>query len=305
MKKKNKKKFEEAKRRNQERLLQAIKEKESKAKEMRMADINKELREQQEKLIKQQTTMKILKNAKTVTEKGPNVKQEISSLLYEKDYKETIDRYSPQIETLFSHYCKQAAAKSEQQSTQNLMSFNVYNKFCSQFRICPGLINGDEHQNVFNHLTKQKGFQTGVSAAITVEEFKTSLAHLTSNARVKLNQQASQGPNMLSAKTFGAFIRYLELDIPVKTLKNKLKKLAEEKRYKQDSIQDSAEVSVIEEFKEQPISFLVNSMTEDEKKAKLLEDEEAILKRVFESKGLTQPEEVLQEFTGEYNDPDF
>ncbi|CAG9333687.1 unnamed protein product [Blepharisma stoltei] len=308
---KNRKKFEEAKRRNAERLQQAIKEKESKGREIKMADITKELKEQQEKIIKQKTTAKILKNAKQSTEKSNQTKQEISTLLHDKDYNEIIDRFSQQIDTVYSFYCKQGSAKIEQDATSmfNSMTFQVFNKFCLQFRIFPGLVTGDEHQIIFKHLTKQKTFPPGIPPIITVDEFKQALAHIASHARTKLNQQAAQGPNMLSAKTFFSLIKYLELDIPVKTLKAKLKKLAEEKPSRINSIMGSAEATVMEEIKEAVLEPMINYekiYNEDEKKAKILEEEEeeAILQKIFESKNLSPTEEgALQDISyPEYND---
>ena len=213
------KRLEEAKKRNQERLEQMIKEKQQKNNETKIEENKRSQQEKEAKERKKLLGIKQLKESR-IKEGGSQAskKREDVAFLSNPEVKAILNTYSPQIDCAFTFYLSQMGKEMPPDAS---ISWIMFDKFLNQFTIY-SMISQEQSLSIFKFLTKKKTIET-----LSFEEFKNSLVMIANKCKDSLGVEEG-------GKALEAMLNKIELTIPVKNLKIKLKTLQESNSNKKD-----------------------------------------------------------------------
>ena len=203
--------IEESRKRNMQRLMEELKNRESKVKKFK-----EEETERLKKIIKEKEVKKKIglqhyyENKVKDANQQVDTKKEFLFLINNNEIKRFVERYSDQIGDIFAFYLLRMGNELTNETSIN---FSCFNRFCEDFNIYE-ITSREQCQSVFNFLTKKKS-----QAVINSEEFNKSLILIANIGKERLDIEES------GVKPIAKFFEVTEIELNVKDLKRKLNRL--------------------------------------------------------------------------------
>ena len=201
---------EEVLKRNNDRLENAIREKELKAKQAKRKEKLIQAKEQREKDEKKERGIRNYLESKNKDETKADTKKEFIMLLNNPEVKSCIAKNSEQIGEIFTFYLRQMG---EELPADSSINSELFNKFCTEFGLF-SVITQEDTNNIFLFLTKKKR-----QAVMNDDEFQRAIVLLANKARESLDIEES------GIKPLEVLLDRCEISVPIKSLKKKLGKL--------------------------------------------------------------------------------
>lgn len=201
-------KFEEARKRNQQRLMEELKNRENKVLKMKKEETIKLKKIIKEKEAKKAIGLKHYFENKIKEQSQQNDgKREFLMLINNGETKKYIEKFNDQIGDIFAFYLLKMKNELTNETSINI---NLFSKFCQDFSVYE-IASKDQCNNIFNFLTKKKS-----SAIINYEEFTKAIILIANLGKDKLDVEES------GVKPVAKFLDYTEISINIKDLKKKL-----------------------------------------------------------------------------------
>lgn len=217
-----KKQREEFFRKEHQKLKEVLQERKEKLEEI--SKISEQVsKEENERKVKQKQAIerKLLKE-KAKREQEKRMKEEQAKIMNDPEVVKILEEFDKSIDAVYNHYSKLSvgAVAEKVSSTDDILPYQGFNKFASQFNIWPGLTSSEEVMYTFRQLTKDK--PPGNSITLSKQNFKEALVRLSQLCKESLEKDLSTQLSS-SSQTLSSFFESISLPKDYKKAKDLLR----------------------------------------------------------------------------------
>ncbi|OMJ71022.1 hypothetical protein SteCoe_30868 [Stentor coeruleus] len=133
---------------------------------------------------KQKYLEKVFKLDKAQQEEKKKNTEKIKTLMSSPQIIELYTSYSKSLDLIFNHFVK---SSSKDPSSSTIMIFLGFNKFCTMFNICPGIMQLDDCSKIFKLITKTKPLSSGGVIGLENQDFKEACLRISIIAKLELD----------------------------------------------------------------------------------------------------------------------
>jgi hypothetical protein len=220
-----KKQREEFFRREHQKLKEVLKERKEKIEEI--SKITEQVsKEENERKVKQKHAIerKLIKE-KAKREQEKRIKEDQAKIMIDSAVVKILEEFDKSIDAVYNHYSKLSvgAVAEKVSSTDDILPYQGFNKFASQFNIWPGLTSSEEVTYTFRQLTKDK--PPGNAITLSKQNFKEALVRLSQICKESLEKDLSTQLTSPS-ETLSSFFESISLPKDNKKAKDLLRLIA-------------------------------------------------------------------------------
>ncbi|OMJ93856.1 hypothetical protein SteCoe_3045 [Stentor coeruleus] len=170
---------------------------------------------------KQKYLEKVFKLDKAQQEEKKKNTEKIKNLMISPQIMELFASYSKSLDLVFNHFVK---STSKDPSSSTTMVFLGFNKFCTMFNICPGIMQLEDCSKIFKLITKTKPSNAGGVIGLEIYDFKEACLRISIITKAELDAYFKMNftEEILGLK---AFFDYLNLTPDIRQTRDLLQTL--------------------------------------------------------------------------------